>query len=514
MRVRPLFRLLLCSLPILAACGDDGPGVTGTSEDANTSTSASDTTPPSSTVANDTGEDISTDTTDTTADTSATSTDPSTDTTDTTDTTSDPVVLSVERNVDGFGQVAINGEPCEQECTLIADVGTSVTVSATPVNGYINFGAWELLAGMAPCEDGDSCTFDLTETTQLRANFAPIHNVAFRTGESYLPSDIGGLSGADELCAAEAQANGIPGEAWVAWLSTSTVAARDRLTGARGWIRLDARPVLDQVTSGAEPELINPISLSATPGPFWADVYTGTRPDGTLGSGTVTVQPENCEDWTADSGTATVGLATAVGSVWTDSYVTECEFPRPLYCLSTGLDSALTPPAQDGRIAFLSTTRFTPDGGVDGADALCAADASTAGLTGNFKALLSTSTATGASRFDLDGEPWVLVDGTPIVAQASDLALEDGLLRGINITADGSVRTGPSAIDNVLVPDPLRAYTGGGFGGPAADNCEDWSSVQPGANGAMGDLQSGYAPGQSCCSRPCTQPRYLYCLEE
>jgi hypothetical protein len=57
--------------------------------------------------------------------------------------------------------------------------------------------------------------------------------------------------------------------------------------GAAG--TLDARPVLDQVTSGAGPELTNPISLPATPGPFWADVYTGTRPDGTLGSGTVTV---------------------------------------------------------------------------------------------------------------------------------------------------------------------------------------------------------------------------------
>ncbi len=461
----------------------------------------------------DTGEDVSTSTTDTPASASTGTADTSAGTTGTTGTTL-PVVLGLDRNVVGFGEVAINGEPCEQDCTLVADVGDTVTISATPLNGYINFGAWEVLAGTAPCDDGESCTFELSETTQLRANFVPIHNVAFRTGESYLPSQIGGLAGADELCAAEALAHAIPGESWVAWLSTSTVDARDRFAGARGWIRLDTRPVVDQITSAAEPELINPIVLATTPGPLWAAVYTGTRPDGTLGSETVSVQPENCADWSADIGTATVGLATAVGSVWTDSYVVECEFPLPLYCLSTGIDSALTPLAQEGRVAFLSTATFTPDGGLEGADALCTSDATAAGLTGSFRALLSTSTATGASRFDLEGEPWVLVDGTPIVAQASDLELEDGLLRGINITADGSVRTGPSAIDNIFVPDPLSAYTGGNFGGPAADNCEDWTSAQPGANGAMGDLQSGHTPGQSCCSGPCTNARYLYCLEE
>jgi len=70
-------------------------------------------------------------------------------------------------------------------------------------------------------------------------------NFVFATSTSY-PADFGGLAGADAICNQHAGDAGLPGT-YVAWLSTTTVDARDRLAGARGFVRPDGLPFADTV---------------------------------------------------------------------------------------------------------------------------------------------------------------------------------------------------------------------------------------------------------------------------
>src|SRR5262245_55485496 len=55
---------------------------------------------------------------------------------------------------------------------------------------------------------------------------------------------IGGLAQADAICAQRAIEGSLPGT-YVAYLSTTTVNAIDRLAGARGWVRPDGQPFAD-----------------------------------------------------------------------------------------------------------------------------------------------------------------------------------------------------------------------------------------------------------------------------
>jgi hypothetical protein len=75
-------------------------------------------------------------------------------------------------------------------------------------------------------------------------------NFVFVTSSAHAPIELGpDLGAADAICAARATEANLPGT-YVAWLSTSTRQARDRLAGARGWVRVDGRPVADGSTLG------------------------------------------------------------------------------------------------------------------------------------------------------------------------------------------------------------------------------------------------------------------------
>src|SRR5262249_3511124 len=63
---------------------------------------------------------------------------------------------------------------------------------------------------------------------------------------------------------------------------------------------------------------------------------------------------------------------------------------------------------------FVSTTRFTPNQGVATADTLCQTDATTLGLTGTYKAWLSTSTTSASAHVTHSTGAYVKLDGTTI----------------------------------------------------------------------------------------------------
>ena len=104
-------------------------------------------------------------------------------------------------------------------------------------------------------------------------------------------ADLGGLAGADNHCAELANAAGIKGKTWKAYLSTSTVSARDRI-GKGPWYNVRGVMVASSVDDlhSANNKLNKQNSLTEKGGvvngigdmPNTHDMLTGTNDQGTL----------------------------------------------------------------------------------------------------------------------------------------------------------------------------------------------------------------------------------------
>jgi Protein of unknown function (DUF1554) len=135
--------------------------------------------------------------------------------------------------------------------------------------------------------------------------------------------DLGGLAGADAHCQSLAQAVGAGGKTWRAYLSTSTVDAKDRI-GNGPWYNskgeLIAQNVADlhsannKITAatalnekGTAPNYLAGTPPAPTAQPLQHDILTGTNEDGTKNAAT-------CSNWTdgADA-TAMLGHADRIG---------------------------------------------------------------------------------------------------------------------------------------------------------------------------------------------------------
>jgi hypothetical protein len=106
--------------------------------------------------------------------------------------------------------------------------------------------------------------------------------------------DLGGLSGADAKCQAAADSAGLPGT-YKAWLSTSSVDARDRLVHALGpYVRTDGEVLAygwDDLVDGHLPAAPNRTEAGT---PYSVRVWTGTWYNGTRSA-------QTCDSWTSVS---------------------------------------------------------------------------------------------------------------------------------------------------------------------------------------------------------------------
>ncbi|TIM95994.1 MAG: hypothetical protein E5Y34_24325 [Mesorhizobium sp.] len=114
-------------------------------------------------------------------------------------------------------------------------------------------------------------------------------------------ADLGGLKGADAHCASLAEAAGVTGKSWAAYLSTSDTDARDRI-GKGPWMNAkgvkiaddvaslhsDANGVTKQTALNEKGEAVN--GRGDTPNRH--DVLTGSKPDGTK------IADQTCGNWT------------------------------------------------------------------------------------------------------------------------------------------------------------------------------------------------------------------------
>ncbi|BCH10878.1 hypothetical protein MesoLj131c_51360 [Mesorhizobium sp. 131-3-5] len=114
-------------------------------------------------------------------------------------------------------------------------------------------------------------------------------------------ADLGGLKGADAHCTSLAEAAGVTGKSWHAYLSTSAEDARDRI-GKGPWFNANGEKIADDVASlhgdangitkqtalNEKGEVVN--GRGDTPNRH--DMLTGSKPDGTR------IADQTCGDWT------------------------------------------------------------------------------------------------------------------------------------------------------------------------------------------------------------------------
>lgn len=140
-------------------------------------------------------------------------------------------------------------------------------------------------------------------------------------------------------------------------------------------------------------------------------------------------------------------------------------------------------------------------GGLTGADSKCQSEADTQGLTGTWKAVLSTSTVNAIDRFPgLSGRLQNVV-GNEVVAE---------------ITTDfwsGSRGSIPILKPDGSEPSGQTIFTGTLNGGSKATNhCSDWTSDASNGRAAIHTMNQAFFDNSH--SSNCNVARRLYCLRE
>lgn len=174
--------------------------------------------------------------------------------------------------------------------------------------------------------------------------------VAFVTSALY-DGALGGLSGADQICATHATMGCLPGT-YMAWLSTATESPSTRFTQDNiPWRRVDGAIVSNGYNDLVDGTVSNPINLDelGNMGPL-ANItgcdpdlaWSGTAPDGTPLTMTMAPTPEplgpenRCDEWTSTASSGQWGKFGASTSNWTVYCTGEgsgsCQLATALYC--------------------------------------------------------------------------------------------------------------------------------------------------------------------------------------
>lgn len=157
----------------------------------------------------------------------------------------------------------------------------------------------------------------------------------FVTSMTYT-GNLGGLSGADTLCAARASAAGLSGT-YLAWLSMGSSSPATRFTQSSGpYGRTDGKEVAADWTALISGSLENAIdvdefgnAVSTSTLPY---VWTNTKAIG--GETLATDSPSTCANFASASGanTGKVGAASADDTNWSATGAFVCSVDLHLYC--------------------------------------------------------------------------------------------------------------------------------------------------------------------------------------
>jgi hypothetical protein len=173
---------------------------------------------------------------------------------------------------------------------------------------------WQRLSGgVEPpwlgCGEGGKCTVFVTSTT-TQGNF-------------------GGLAGGDTICRQRANADGavVPAGVYRAWLSTSTVDAKDRVLDAP-YVLPNGASVAVNLLALTDRGIDNAINVTEFGVSFTVEqrVWTGTEPSGLMST--------TCNSWIDQSEFVfgVVGASDRSDFQWTDRLLLQCNNVYHLYC--------------------------------------------------------------------------------------------------------------------------------------------------------------------------------------
>jgi hypothetical protein len=318
-------------------------------------------------------------------------------------------------------------------------------------------------------------------------------NHAFVTSQMFLAGSLMTVTGADNECMKAAAAAGLPGR-YVAWLAVSGQRASDRLGPASGWRRTDGKPFAHDASALMLGNILYPLRKTET-GAELSDsgyVLTGTDNQG-RSSG------EDCAGLTSSSKSDLIFIGESTGGtdLWTAASDTSCDQPGHLYCLQIDYQQPVVPVRTPGPVAFLSMP-YMAGGGLAGADAHCMQEAASANLSGNFKALLSTTAKAALDRFQpLPTTPWVRVDG---VATTRDFMTWDA---PINVTASG-LYMNQKVFSGAASPTQTSSTQ--------SESCIDWTDIS-GTVALIGNAASASASAFGSASSGRCNGESFYCLQ-
>lgn len=298
------------------------------------------------------------------------------------------------------------------------------------------------------------------------------------------PATFGGVQAADDICQARADAASLGGT-FIALIADET-RPELRLTGSRGWVDLAGTAIVDEPATWLDGHMFHPLRLDET----GADLGYVLAWVGSI---------DSCLGWTVTTSTET-GSIVATNDAWGAYTVQNCNQQAHFVCVESGHVAPQSPPTVTGRLAFVTTANWTPNGGVASADSLCASEATAHSLPGFYLALLTTSSQDAFARFTLTGPPWTRIDGIPLTSTASELA--------------NGATTWLASFPHVR-SDGTRYPYATTWTGSTSENCNNWMSASSGQSGRVGSAPSAYRPfWLSVFSAGCDIPRPITCLQK
>lgn len=148
------------------------------------------------------------------------------------------------------------------------------------------------------------------------------------------PGDLGGVAGADAQCRAAAASSKLPqlsGRTFVAWLSTPLTTGggdvKGRLVNGTAAYRLvDGRQVAGSLADFLDGAHDSAIELDENGAPVNANVWTGTKNEGTATTST-------CIGFVSRLSVGTVGQSALGNGAWTNDKDISCTERAHLYCI-------------------------------------------------------------------------------------------------------------------------------------------------------------------------------------
>ncbi|MBI4014614.1 MAG: DUF1554 domain-containing protein [Candidatus Aenigmarchaeota archaeon] len=214
------------------------------------------------------------------------------------------------------------------DCTTIKPQQTCEFTVSVPGTGTYELVIEGKVAKLKATLDVETVVTTTTTTTSTTTTTIPSKRV-FLSSSAY-NGNLGGLAGADAKCQGLAEAAGLGGT-WVAWLSTSTVDAKDRIPDIRYFRPSDKATVATSKVDLTNGNINNPINIDEKGAISLSGfVWTGTQATGMK-------DIRYCEEWTSSDNAKNglVGSRSNTDSKWTKLGYSMCNSFFRVYCFET-----------------------------------------------------------------------------------------------------------------------------------------------------------------------------------